>query len=819
MRIVPASAAVCVLLAAAAALSLAPSVRQMGRQSDGSYIVPTGQTLTPAGTHIEVADRPLGMALSADGASLAVVTGSNFGSRRIHLIDTASNRVAQSISIGDSFAGVAFSPDGKRLYVGGGRDHNVKFYSQRNGEFTDDGSVAFPGSAPSGLSVSADGEWIWAALNLDHSVAAIHTQTRETFQVPAGSYPYTTAITPDGAKVYVANWGGRKPEKSDSTDGVIPVVIDPKTGIAASGTVTVIDTKTRKAVRHIIVGLHPSGMAMTRDGRTLYVANANSDTVSVIDTETDRVAKTLDVRLFARAPLGSAPNALVLSRDDSTLYVANAANNAVVVVRPNDAVPIKGFIPTGWFPTAVALSKDERRLFVASGYGFGSLAPAARNGRSYADRAGVVSVLKTPNASTLAAYTEQVRRNNRAPGAVAESTTPKGHPVPMNRADASPIRHVFYIIKENRTYDQVLGDLPQANGDPSLVHFPREVSPNHHALVEQFVLLDNFYTTGDQSALGHQWCDEAYANDYVHKYGNARNDYAGTNPMAYAPSGFLWDNARSNGKSVRVYGEFCQSRLTPPGAKWTDVYNAWKNRTDAVQVAGKTRVASLFDLISPAFPGFDMRITEQLRADIFLREFHQFEENGNLPDLLVMLLPMDHTSGTSPGFPTPRAMVADNDLALGRIVDAISHSRYWKDSVIFITEDDSQNGLDHVDGHRTVGMAIGPYVRRKAVDSTLYTTISMFRTIEQILGLPPLNQYDLGAEPMFSIFTMKPDFGAYTALPNQVPLDQMNPGLTAVRGLQRQDALASLRMDFSEPDAAPEQLLNGIIWRSVKGYR
>jgi hypothetical protein len=549
------------------------------------------------------------------------------------------------------------------------------------------------------------------------------------------------------------------------------------------------------------------------------VANANSDTVSLINTGTDAVVRTLDVRLFEGAPLGSAPNALALSPDGRTLYVANAANNAVAVVEPDHSEkPLRGFIPTGWFPTAVAVANDGRRLFIASGYGFGSIAPAKGSGRSYSNRVGVVSILETPGEAQLAAYTLQVMRNNRAPGAVKAATMPRKFPVPMNRAEASPIQHVFYIIKENRTYDQVFGDLPQGNGDPTLVQFGREVSPNHHALAEQFVLLDNFYVVGDQSSLGHQWTDEAYANDYSHKYGNARNDYAGTNPMAYAPTGFIWDHARNHGKTVRIYGEFTQSTRSPAGASWTDIYNAWKQKTDAVIIGTRTRVAGVREIMCPEFPGFDMRITDQWRTDVFLREFREYEKNGNLPNLVIMLLPDDHTNGTSPDYPTPRAMVADNDLALGRIVEAISSSKYWSQSVILVTEDDAQAGLDHVDGHRTIGLAIGPYVKRKAVDSSLYTTIHMFRTIEQILGLPPLNQYDLAAEPMFSVFTAQPDATPYKALPNQIPLDEMNPPVKATRGLQRELALESMKMDFAAPDAAPEQLLNRVIWHSVKGY-
>jgi hypothetical protein len=409
--------------------------------------------------------------------------------------------------------------------------------------------------------------------------------------------------------------------------------------------------------------------------------------------------------------------------------------------------------------------------------------------------------------------------NNRVPYALESARSRRRPVVPVSFPQPSPIAHVFYIIKENRTYDRVFGDLPQGNGDPALVQFGRDVTPNHHALAEQFVLLDNFYTAGDQSALGHQWCDEAYANDYVHKYGNARIDASGTNPMAYAPSGFLWDNARNHGKSVRIYGEFdSAAAVTPANSTWTDIYNAWRANSGAITFQPQTRVAGVRDILAPRYPGFNLLITDQLRADEFLREFHQFEQDGRLPGLLILWLPNDHTNGTSPGYPTPRAMVADNDLALGRIVEAISNSRYWRESAIFVTEDDAQNGLDHVDGHRTVGLVISPYARRRAVDSTLYTTINMFRTIEQILGLPPLNQYDLAAEPMSTAFSSTPDFSTYVALPNRMALDEMNPSLAGLRGLQRQLALASLGMDFSTADGAPEELLNRVIWHSVKGY-
>jgi len=794
-------------------------VVKIGRQSDGSYLLPTGQYITPAGIHIEVNDRPLGMTLSPDGATLAVVTGSNFSPRAVHLIAAAQSKLIQTLPVGDSFAGVAFSPDGSMLYVGGGQNHDIKMFRRAaSGEFAAAGSIAIAGSAPSGLALSADGKTLVVALNLKHAVAIVNTETRAVEQVPVSNYPYTVALSPDASQAYVTNWGGRKPRPEDKTDSSFPIVVDPRTGIPASGTVSIVDVAARRVIREIEVGLHPSGMALHAGSGRLYIANANSDSVTVLDTKTQHIVGAINVRPFAKAPLGSSPNALAVTADGKTLYVANAANNAVAVVDVSKAeAEVRGFIPTGWYPTAVALSANQRRIFVASGYGFGSLAPAAGGGtgRSYKDRKGVVSVADVPTATQLKQLSAEVQRNNHITQPwTTKAATPR-NPVPMNLSETSPVEHVFYVIKENRTYDQVFGDMPQGNGDPSLVHFGREVTPNHHALAEQYVLLDNFYAPGDQSALGHRWCTQGYASDWLHKYGNGRND---ANPMLFAPSDFLWDNAKAHGVSVRSYGERGQVTITPASATWTDVYNDWKNKTGRIQIAARTPIVGLRDIYSPTYPGFSMTILDQLRVDRFLEDFRKFERDGNLPRLTILLLPTDHTDGTAPGFPTPRAMVADNDLALGRLVEAISNSKYWSKSAIFVVEDDAQNGVDHVDGHRTVALVVSPYTKRKIVDSTFYTTINMYRTIEQILGLPPSNQFDLAAEPMFSVFGTTGDNTPYKALPNRIPLDEMNPPLRALRGLERELAIASSAMDFDEPDVAPEDVLNRAIWHSVMGF-
>jgi len=796
----------------------------VGVQPDGSVLIPTGQALTPAGDHIEVSDRPLGMVLSPNGALMAVVTGRSFGgTRSLHIIDVHSKTLKQSISIGNSFVGVDFSPGGDRIYVGGGASNDVKFFALApDGAFVADGTIGIAGAAPSGLTRNGNGSRLYVALNQTHQVAVIDTATRGIVtRIPVGTHPYTTVISADGSKVYVSNWGGKVPGPGDFTDGESPVVVDRRTGIPVSGTVSVIDAASNTVINTIEVGLHPCGMALSPSGDRLYVTNANSDTVSVIDTASDMVTKTLHVGQVGPgrvAVLGSSPNAVTVSPDGGTLYVANAAENAVAVVDPEtkSANAVRGLIPTGWYPTAVAMDAAGEQLFIASGYGFGSIAPTppTRTGRRYSDRVGVISILDVPRPGELGQFTQQVRQNNRIlpPGGVSKAGG--GHPIPMHIGQSSPVKHVFYIIKENRTYDQVFGALPQGNGDPSLVQFGRDVTPNHHALAEKFVLLDNFYGPGDQSALGHRWVLQAYPSTWVHKYGNSRGS-----PMRMGPTEAIYDNAKAHGVTVRAYGEALATSITPANATWTDIYNDWKNGTSNVSIVPRAVIVGLRDIYHPKYPGFAMRVIDQYRTDIFLKEFAEFERNGKLPSLVILLLPQDHTQGTSPGYPTPRATVADNDLALGRVVEAISKSRYWKDSAIFVTEDDSQNGLDHVDGHRTVGLVISPYTQRGVVDSTFYTIINMYRTIEQILGLPPRNQFDLAAEPMFTAFTSKPDFSPYTALPNQIPLNEMNPSsLAGLIGLQREMAEFSLSIERLEPDASPADILNRAIWHSVKGF-
>lgn len=790
-----------ILVLAALALVAAPPVwkRLVGRQPDGTYLLPTGQIVRPFGQIIEVNDRPLGIALSPDGRLAAVVTGSNFAARALHLIDLATAQLAQTLPLADSFTGVVFAADGHTLYVGGGSSHAVHIFTRSgaSASFAAAGNIPLPNAAPSGLALSPDGQFLFAACNQRHAVARITLATRQVEYWTTGTYPYTVAIAQ--GKLFVSNWGGRQPLPSDTTDGLHPVVVDQRTGIPASGTVSAFDLATGTKLAELEVGLHPSALVVSPDQTKLYVANANSDTVAELDTRTPQLLRSLPVPLYQKAPLGSSPNALAIHPDGRTLFVANASNNAVAVLDLPSA-KVKGFLPAGWYPTAVALTKD--RLLIANGYGFGSVAPAKKNGRSFTDRAGVLSLVPLTELKNLARHTAQVLKDNHAGTSAAKGQTPRR------------IEHIIYVIKENRTYDQVFGDMPQGNGDPSLAIFGREVTPNHHALAEQYVLLDNFYQPADQSALGHRWCTQGYASDWVFKYSNGRNDQ---NPMLFAPTDFLWDNARRHGVSVRTFGERGLNTIEPKNATWTDIYQDWKQGTQHVSIRPRAVIVGLREVYSPNVPAYDLRVPDQVRVDRFLQEFHAADKANSVPKLSVLLLSQDHTSGTSPGFPTPRAMMADNDLALGRLVEAVSQSKLWPKTAIFVVEDDAQAGVDHVDGHRTIAMVISPYTRGRKTDSNFYTTINLYKTIEQLLGLPPQNQFDLAADPMFPVFLKTADVTPYTALPNRIALDEMNPPLQALRGKLRDLARASQAMDLDEPDVAPEALLNQAIWHSVKG--
>ncbi len=820
-----------------------------GRQADGRTAVPSSQTLLPAGKEVTFGGRPVDAALSPNGRTLAVLNSTG-----LLLLDTDQPKLRQTLAAEGneprpSFAGLAWSADGRRLYFSLVRGA-VQEVALDGGKATLARSLAVPpvpaaprrpvatpedledqppplrsnSAVPGGLALSADGKRLYAALNRANTLAEFDLESgRLLRQVPVGVAPYGVALSRDGKTAYVSNWGGRRPHAGDPVaySSGTGVVIDPGSGVASTGTVSVVDLESGR-VEEVGVGLRPCAMLLEQ-GR-LYIACAGSDTVSVLDTARREVVETISVHQRPHFPLGSAPIALAMVKD--LLLVANAGNNAVAVI---GGAPgrrrVLGMLPTGWYPAAVVPLRKSGRLAVANLKGLGSrnLPPNARGYRAR-DFLGSVNFasLNLLEPRRLARATETVVRNN-AWDRVLEPVGRGGGravPVPTKAGERSVFKHVLYIIKENRTYDQVFGDMQEGNGDPSLAQFGEEVTPNHHALAREFCLLDNFYCSGKVSADGHQWTNEAYANDYLERFlgaGFPRSyPYEGSDPLAYACSGFLWDNALRHGKSFRCYGEFAQT-LLPPRTTWTDFWREHRAGRESQGIRSATYVRSLKPHLHPTFPGFHMGIPDQVRVDIFLREFREFERRGDLPNLMVMLLPDDHTAGMNPGHPTPRAMVADNDLALGRIVEAVSKSRFWPETVIFVVEDDAQAGLDHVDGHRTVAFANSPYTRRRAVVSENLTQVSMVATIERVLGLPPMNQLDLAAPLMTACFTGQADLTAYTPRPNQIPLDEMNPPAAQLSQRGRYWLAQSLKQNFALPDAADEEVLDRVIWHATRG--
>lgn len=836
------------------AVAILPENAIVGRQPDGSVLVTTDQFITPAGKQIEFSGRPVAVAFSPDGRTAAFLNGSR-GSFII-LVDLATGTLKQEFNPtngGTSFEGIVYSKDGRKLFASDASSRLVIANVADDGTLSLDTSVSLPArSYPGGLALSENGQTLYIALSRNNTLGVFNVASRELVaEIPVGNAPHAVVVA--GEKAYVSNQGGRKAGEGDFTNDSsgTAIVADPETGGSVTGTISVVDLVNQTAVKNISVGLQPTGMMKHKD--YLFVANTHSDSISAINTNSDQVVKTIDIKPFAKAPFGSLPNAVAMVGDNQ-LIVSLGTANALAVYDWQGAdkpVHLQGLVPTGWYPGALAVDSERQQLVVANVKGVGSLGPdftltlggITKTGKSGYAYLGSTSLIPYPSFQVLPSYTALVVRNN---GWVRKESNRPGkldapaRAIPQRIGEPSPIKHVFYIIKENRTYDQVFGDDPRGNGDSNLVLFGAAVTPNLHALTRQFPLLDNFYDSGAISADGHQWNVQAIASDYIEKaFGNFLRSYPfnGGDSLAYAPSGFLWQNAIKYGKSVRVYGEYANQFSLAPDAtgefgRWIDWYN------DALILEGKqsgelhvpvgtfqtkSDVPSLDRLLNRDFPNYTNNIPDIYRADIFLSEFEQYVANGNLPDLVVMQLNTDHTSGNAVNTPTPRAQVADNDLALGRIVDAISHSPYWKETAIFVVEDDSQNGVDHVDGHRTEALAISPYTKHNAVvDSTYYTQIDMVRTIEQILGLPPMNQMDLAASPMYSAFTDQPDFTPYDILPNQIPLNELNPGsTTAVGKVQRAWILASNQM-FGKaklrPDEQNEELLNRAIWYSIKGF-
>jgi DNA-binding beta-propeller fold protein YncE len=795
-----------------------------GLHADGFVQLPNQWRLRPAGTQLEIGDLPVNIAVHPSGKFLAILhCGYKDHEIIIVRIEGDRQRHVSRVTIEQAFYGIAFSPDGGRLFASGGEFgvvHAFDFqdgylFSHRRLSVADVRSKSIIG----GLAVTPDGKTLAAADTFGNAVILFPPDGPDRKRV-VDLGPLGKAIPPDDpAAVFTDKQAGAKRDLSgdcfpyaclaDPTGRRLFVSLWNKAAVA------VIDLTDGQVRGHLPTERHPTEMAIRPDGRALYVACANSTKVSVLDPQTGKTLQTVACALYPDAPGGNTPNSLTLTPDGSMLFVANAdANNVAVfnVADLDDAKPL-GFIPVGWYPTSVRFSPADKRLYVANGKG--TLPKANRNGpqprrgeRGIVESIaglfrGTLSSIPLPTPDQMARYSRQAYACSPLKSdAGVVGDVPAGSPIPARPGAASPIKHVIYVVKENRTYDQVFGDMKQGNGDASLCLFPEAVTPNHHALAREFVLLDNLYADGEVSADGHEWSMGAYATDFIEKVWPIVYRSGGLKKIGYPAEGeydsigrpaggYIWDRCAEAGISYRSYGE-------------------WVPEDTKAGEPAKPTAKALVGHVDPGFRGFDLNYSDQNRADRFIAEFKRLETAGELPRLQIVRLGNDHTAGTRVGGLTPSAMVADNDLALGRIVEAVSKSSAWKDTAIFVIEDDAQNGPDHVDAHRTVGLVVSPYCRRGAVDSTMYTTSSMLRTIGLILGTKPMSQFDTAARPMYGCFRSERDVRPYGVRPATIDLNEKNTALAW-------GAAMSEKFDLTKADQADDLLFNEVIWRSVKG--
>lgn len=852
--------------------SLESDSNLVGRYRDEFIVTPVNQILTPFGQLVELPGlRPQALALSPDGKQL-VTSGKT---SELTVIDPEKGEIRQRVQLpGDaqhephpkapspnilapdqkgqvSFTGLLFSRDGKRIYLSNVNGSIKVFSVGPDGHVAPSHTLPLPPAnaprrdeeIPSGLALSNDGTRLYVCGNLSNRLLEIDTisgKTLRTFDV--GAAPYDVVLV--GAKAFISNWAGRRPGPGDLVGPAgrgTNVRVDPVRHIASEGSVSIVHLQDGKSAE-LLTGLHASALAVSPDQKYVVCANAGSDHVSVIDVAAEKVVETLWTRQKPSDLFGASPNALAFDAAGKRLFVANGTQNAIAVLNfePEDRGDSRlvGLIPVGWFPGAVAFDQKRSGLCVANIKGLPIAkkdSPTGVKGFNSHQYHGSVSLVPLPDDRRLLQLSELVARNLRR-GRIAQAALParKGRPavpIPERIGEPSTIRHVVYVIKENRTYDQVFGALPRGRGQADLCIFGEAITPNQHKLVHEFVLLDNTYCAGILSADGHQWSTTAFSTDYMEKsfagFPRSYPDGMGeddVDAIAYSPAGFIWDSALVHGKTLRNYGEFMS-----PKVRWRDqkksgvpdfltCYRTWKGNSTEAIFESEPSIESLRPFSPTGYVGWEMSVPDQFRADFVIKELKEFETKGQFPNLVIICLPNDHGSGTSPGCPTPAACVADNDLAFGRIVEALSHSKFWKEMAIFAIEDDPQAGWDHVSGYRTTAYCISPYARRGALVSTQYNTISILRTIEQILGMRPMNQFDASALPMWDCFTEQPDFAPFKSVATRVPLDQMNPQPAAIRDpVLRQDALVSATLNFREVDKAPEDVLNRILWRAMKG--
>jgi DNA-binding beta-propeller fold protein YncE len=850
----------------------AATQESVGRSTNG-LVTPVNQLVTPVGLLVELPGlRPQALALSPDG-KFFVTAGLT---HELVAVDPATGNILQRVPLPAdavqeqspvtsailnaddkaqlSYTGLAFAPDGSRIYLanvmgdvkvfGVGRDRKISPL------------FAFPlppanakgrtNDIPTGIAVARDGKKIYVCGNLSNRLFELDAATGKVLRTwDVGVAPFEVAICKN--KIYVSNWGGRRPDANSvtATAGLGTRVRADARGIASEGSVSVLDLSAGAIARlphEIVTGPHACALALSPNGRWLVAASAGSDLLSVIDTRHDEVVETVSARQNPGDLFGAQPNALVFDAAGKILYCANGTQNAVAVFqfKPRET-KLLGLIPVGWFPGALAFDAHGKKILVANIKSFPAKTQKARLGASgfgfnTKQYTGSVSLVPVPSKNDLAVFTQKALANLRYPLLAQAKLPPRPErapaPVPERAGEASLIEHVIYIIKENRTYDQVLGDVTPGNGDPTLCNFGERVTPNEHKFVRQFALLDNTYCSGILSADGHQWTDTAMATDYMEReFADFPRSYpaggfgdGGKDALAYSPAGFIWDNALAHGKTVCDFGEFTTTEKHWKDATVTkkisfvDCYRDFTGGANAIEISCEPDIETLRPLMITNTASWDLDVPDIFRAAQFIKQLKQFEAADDLPNLTILWLPNDHTSGTKPNCPKPEAMVADNDRAFGQIVEAVSHSKFWKNTCIFAIEDDPQNGWDHVSGYRTTAYVLSPFVRHGAVVSTQYNTTSLLRTMELMLGLPPMNQLDATATPMFDCFTNTPDLTAYAAVTNNVPLDELNPKRND-DAQSRKDAYVSARLPLDKPDQCPEDVLNRILWHATMGAK
>ena len=758
--------------------------------------LPNGWSLTPVGKSLPLGDLPLNIVTSKNNR-FAAVTNNGQSVQTIQFLDAKKDVELDKVIISKSWGGLVFSEDEKYLYVSGGDNNWILRYSIINNKLVTSDTIKLGDSwsrqksaaaiSPTGLALDNKKSILYVVTKQDNSLYVIDLKTKKVdIKIALGSEAYTCILTPDNSKLYISLWG---------KDQVVAY-----------------DTKKNEIVDSILVGDNPNDLCVTHNAKYLFVSNANDNTVSVIDLKKNIVIESLNSAVHPTKLSGSTSNSVALTDNDKTLFIANADNNCLAVFDvslPGESHS-RGFIPTGWYPSVVRVINTK--LYVANGKGFSSLPnPYGPNPLGYkqavmlhgGDTAkpkqvqyigggllmGTLSIISIPTEKTLSDYSKAVYNNTPFNNdQLVYASGEQNNPISRKIGDSSPIKYVFYIIKENRTYDQVLSDMPQGNGDTSLLLFGRKITPNHHSLVDNFVLLDNFYVDGEVSADGHDWCMGAYATDYMEK--NWPTSYGGRGKGAIGKTSlnkqFIWDQANQFNVSFRTYGEFVNADNTP-------------------------RIPVLKDHYPTKYPTGDLRDSDTMRYRIWKNDFDSLMKENKLPRLMTFRMLSDHTEGMAAGRPTPFAHVADNDLAIGMMIEHISKSSIWENSVVFIAEDDAQNGPDHVDAHRTTAYLAGGYVKRHFVDHTMYSSSSMLRTIELILGLPPMSQYDASATPMWRCFNKSSDKTPYKSIPSNINLNDVNPSGTKLAALAK-------GLNFSEIDRVPDNVMNKMLWKSIKGY-